>query len=120
MVNQNMVVGLPKVLLLDRVCNGCMLGKHHQAPFDTRNAWHASNPLDLVHNDCSCINKPSLEGERYVLSFINDLSCYTWVYFLNNKIHVFERFKEFRALAEKQCGRPVKCLRYDNGGEYVS
>ena len=34
--------------------------------------------------------------------------------------HVFEIFKEFKALAKKQCGRPIKCLIFDNGGEYVS
>ena len=39
---------------------------------------------------------------------------------MNNKSHVCERFKEFMALDEKQCGWPVKCLRSNNGGEYVS
>ena len=120
MVTQNMVVGLPKVLPPDEVCKGCVLGKHHQAPFDFGNAWHASNLLELLHNDLCYINKPPLVGASYVLTFIDDLSHYTWVYFLNNKTHIFERFKEFRTLAEKQCGRPVKCLRSDNGGGYVS
>ena len=99
-----MVVGLPKILPPDGVCRGCVLGKHHQAPFNSRNAWHASNPLELVHNDLCFINKLSLAIARYVLTFIDDLSHYTWVYLLKNKIHIFERFKEFRALAEKKCG----------------
>ena len=120
MVTQNMVYGLPKVLPFDGVFKGCVLGKHHQAPFDSRNAWHASNPLELVHSDLCCINKSSLAGARYVLTFINDLSHYTWVYFLKNKSHAFERLKEFKALAKKQCGWPIKCLRSNNGGEYVS
>ena len=76
MVTQNMVVGLPKVLPPNGVCKGCVLGKHHQAPFDSRNAWHASNLLELVHSDLCCINKPSLIGARYVLTFIDDLSRY--------------------------------------------
>ena len=104
MVTQNMVVGLPKVLPLDGVWKGYVLGKHHQEHYDFGNAWCASNPLELVHNDPCCINKPSLESARYVLIFINDLSHYTWVYFLKNKNHVFERFKEFRDLAEKNFG----------------
>ena len=37
-----------------------------------------------------------------------------------NISHVFEGFKEFRALDEKQCSWPIKCLRSDNGGEHVS
>jgi hypothetical protein len=40
-------------------------------------------------------------GARYALTFIDDFSMYTWVYFLKKKKHVFEKFKEFRALAEK-------------------
>jgi hypothetical protein len=47
------------------------------------------------------MNQPSLVGARYVLTFIDDFSRYTWVYFLKNKDHVFEKFKEFRALVEK-------------------
>jgi hypothetical protein len=120
MVTQNMVVGLPKVLPPDGVCKGCVLGKHHQAPFDYGNAWPASNLFELVHSELCCINKPSLAGAGYVFTFIDDLSHYNWVYFLKNKNRVFERFKEFRTLAEKQCGRHVKCLRSNNGGKYVS
>lgn len=58
MVTQNMVVNLPKVLPPDGVCKGCVLGKHHQAPFDSGNAWHALSLLELVHSDLCCINKP--------------------------------------------------------------
>ena len=78
------------------------------------------NPLELLHSDLCCINKTSLVGARYVLTFIDDLSHYTLIYFLKNKNCVSERFKEFSAFAEKQCGQPIKCLRFDNGGEYVS
>jgi hypothetical protein len=35
---QIMVVGLPKVFPLDGVCKGCVLGNHHQAPFDSGKA----------------------------------------------------------------------------------
>ena len=73
----------------------------------------------MVHNDLFYIYKPWLIVSRYVLTFIDDLSHYTWVYFLKNKSHVFERFKEFKALAKTKCGQPIMCLRYDNGGKYV-
>ena len=89
MVNHNMVVGLPKVLSPYVFCKYCVLRKHHQEPFEFRSAWHVSNPLDMVLSDLCCINKPSVEGARYVLTFIDDLSHYTWVYFLKNKSHVF-------------------------------
>lgn len=46
---------------------------------------------------------------RYKVYFdlIDDYFRFTWVYILKNKIHVFEKFKKFRELAEKKCGRPM-------------
>ena len=96
-----MVVDLPKVVSSYGVCKGCLLGKHHRAPLDSRNTWRVSNPMVLVQSGLCYINNPSLAGAKYVLTFIDDLSHFTWVYLLKNKSHVFERFKEFRALAEK-------------------
>jgi hypothetical protein len=34
----------------------------------------------------------------YYVSFIDDLSRNTWIYFLGKKYEVFDRFKEFKAL----------------------
>ena len=120
MVTHNMVIVHPNDIPPNGVCKGCILGKHHWAPFDLGKAWCAHDRLDLVHTDLCCMNKPSLVGAKYILAFIDDFSQFKWVYFLKNKVQVFERFKEVRALAEKQCGRPIKCLRSENGGEYVS
>jgi len=55
-----------------------------------------------------------------VLTFIDDFSRYTWVYFLRQKSEVFEHLKDFKALVENQSTRKIKILRTDNGGEYVS
>lgn len=65
------------------------------------------------------MNMPSLAITKYILTFIVDLSRSTWVYFLKNKSHFFEKFMEFRALAENQCGRTINCLRSNNGREHV-
>ena len=74
----------------------------------------------MCHSDLCYVNETSYIGSRYVLKFIYDLSHYTWVYFLKYTSHVFEQFKEFGKLDGKKCGRPIRCLRYDDGGEYVS
>ena len=42
-----------------------------------------------------------------------------WVYFLKNKSDVFETFKKWKAIVEKEICLKVKCLRSDNGGEYI-
>ena len=61
-----------------------------------------------------------LQGESYFLTFIDDRSRYTWVYFIKRKGDVFEYFKEFKTMIEKQIERCIKILRSNNGGEYVS
>jgi len=44
----------------------------------------------------------------------------SWVYFLKYKSEVFENFKRFKALVEKQSGCSILALRSDRGGEFTS
>eukprot|EP00253_Pinus_taeda_P035295 PITA_35295 len=60
------------------------------------------------------------EGKQYFLTFIDDFTRKTWVYFLKNKSEVFEKFQNFKALVENQSGLRIKVLRIDRGGEYIS
>jgi len=62
----------------------------------------------------------SLGGASYFVIFIDDRSRYTWVYFIRRKSDIFEYFKEFRTMVEKQTGKCIKILRSDQGGEYKS
>ena len=41
------------------------------------------------------------------------------VYFLKNKSEVFETFKKWRAMVETETDLKLKCLRSNNGGEYI-
>jgi hypothetical protein len=61
---------------------------------------------------------PSLGKSMYYVSFINDFSRNTWIYFLRKKSEVFDKFKEFKALVENQTEKKIKVLRTDNGGEF--
>jgi transposase InsO family protein len=62
----------------------------------------------------------SILGSMYFVSFIDDFSRKTWIYFLKTKDEVFSKSQEFKALAENQRGKKIKLLRMDNGGEYTS
>ena len=74
--------------------------------------------LELIHNDVfGPIPVPSLRGSLYYVSFIDDFSRNTRLYFLKKKLEVFRRFKEYKALVENQTGKKIKVLRTDNGGE---
>ena len=39
---------------------------------------------------------------------------------MHRKSEAFEKFREFRAEAEKQLGKSIKTLRSDRGREYLS
>ena len=62
----------------------------------------------------------SFSGYSYCLTFINDYSRKTWIYFLKAKSKVFERFREFKTLVENQTGKKIRVLRTYKGGEYTS
>ena len=93
-----MVRGLPMVSCRDGVCSGFVLEKHHQDSFDKRASWHASVPLELVHSDlCGPLPSASFSGFKYFVTFIDDYSKCTWVYFLKLKSEVFNMFLAYKA-----------------------
>jgi transposase InsO family protein len=63
---------------------------------------------------------PSINKVRFFLIFLDDFSCFTWIYFLRKKAKVFQHLKDFKALVETQSRKKIKVLRTNNGGEYVN
>jgi hypothetical protein len=115
------VIGLPE-LKVDRegVCKGCAQGKNIKNPFPRRDG-KAEGILELVHSDvCGPMPSTSLNRYLYYVSFIDDYSRKTWVYFLKSKDEVLGKFKEFKTLVENLSERKIKILRSNNGGEYTS
>lgn len=103
----------------NEVCKGCALGKYAKTSFPSSNI-RSKGILDLVHSYvCGPMTTVSLNGYDYYVTFIDDFSKKTWIYFLKNKDELFSRFKVFKALMENQTGRKIKILRFDNGGEYT-
>jgi transposase InsO family protein len=62
----------------------------------------------------------SLSRYVYYVSFIDDYSCKTWIYFLKGKNEVFNKFKEFKALVENLFEKKIKVFKLDNGEEFTS
>jgi transposase InsO family protein len=73
-----------------------------------------------MHSDvCGPMTTTSLSGYVYYVSFIDDFSRKTWIYFLKTKSEVFNKFKEFKALVENISEKKINILRSDNGGEFT-
>ena len=104
------------------VCRGCALGKNDERPFQSNDS-KAKGILDLIHSDlCGPMFVDTFSEFSYFITFIDDYSWKTWIYFLKSKEsdEVLDRFKEFKALVENQTGRRIRVLRSDNGSEYIS
>ena len=70
-----MVRGIPNINRQEQICECCIFGKHHRDPFPSGEARRANQPLELVHSDlCGPMRVPSLGGNRYFLTFIDDFS----------------------------------------------
>jgi len=67
---------------------------------------------------CGPMPKKSLNGAKYYVTFIDDYTRKTCVFFLKTKAEVFDKFLLFKSLAENHTGQRLKILRTDNGTEY--
>lgn len=81
-------------------CEQCVYGKQNRVSFSTK-VTTVKIILELVHSDAfGPVSVPSLGGSRYYVSFTDNFSRVTWLYFLKKKLEVFEKFLEFKFLVE--------------------
>jgi len=121
LASKKMVKGMPHIDHPDKVCESNVFNKHHKASFAKKVNWKANKPLELIHIDvCGPIKPMSTGHNRYFLTFIDDYSRKTWVYFLKRKSEVLNCFKDFKIIVEKQSGYNIITVRFHQGGEYTS
>ena len=102
-------------------CEACVKGKHSRKPFKSIGARRTKDLLELIHSDvCGPMPTALIGGAKYFVTFIDDFTRYCFVYFMNSKTEVVEKFKEFKHLVENQLNKRIKALRTDNGLEYVN
>ena len=80
---KNMVKGFPLIDKPERVFEGFIFDKQHRETFLVEKLYRESTPLEIVHSDiCGPMQTSSMDGCNYFLTFIDDYSRKTWVYFL--------------------------------------
>lgn len=103
LVEDKTMWGLLHIQKLNQVCEGCLLEKHHRNTFPKESMTRANKSLELTHVDVCGVMKLKSHGKsKYFLLFIDDFSRRTWVYFLKEKLEVFEIFKRFKARVENE------------------
>lgn len=123
LVDRKMAHGLDKLKVdtHNKFCESCVLGKQAILPFPPKNEVRSNRILQLIHTDvCDYSRVPAHDGTKYFVTFTDDFSRASMVYCIKRKSDVFEKFKEFVAMAEARHSSKVAKLKADNGGEYIS
>jgi transposase InsO family protein len=76
--------------------------------------------FELVHFDVWGPIIESFDGYKYFVTFVDDFSRVTWIYFLKFKSEVVDVFKDFHMLLMTQFSMKLKILRSANRTEYMS
>jgi transposase InsO family protein len=118
---EEMVRGLPSIDQVDQMCEDCILAKQKRAPFPQAAKYRAQEELELVHGDlCGPISPSTPTGNVYFLLLVDDMSRFMWLTLLRSKADAPAAIMAFQARVERECGKKLKVLRTDNGGEFTS
>ena len=96
-------------------CIDCIKGKHTNK--FKKGAKRSIDVLEIIHSDICCPDMDA-HGPKYFISFIDDCSQYNYLYMLHNKDEALDAFKVFKAEVKKQCGKQIKIVKTNRGGEY--
>ena len=80
------VTGLPDMKIKhEGICKGCAKGKNIKNSFP-KSETKTKGTLELIHSYvCGPMSYTSLSGFEYYITFIDDFSRKTWIYFLKEK-----------------------------------
>lgn len=118
MSRQNSVKGIENLTgnLDCLICKTAKLNRASLRPLSESNSKHI---LDRVYMDVWGPSPvKSLGGNRYFLSIIDDYTRKVVVYILKQKSEVFDCFKKYLAMVERDRNIKLKCVRTDNGMEF--
>ncbi|RXY49603.1 hypothetical protein DD573_29900 [Klebsiella pneumoniae] len=96
-------------------CVDCIKGK--QTNKSKKGAKRSSNLLEIIHTYICCPDTDA-SSSKYFITFVDDYSRYMYLYLLRTKDEALDAFKILKAKVEKQCGKQIKIVRSDRGGEY--
>jgi hypothetical protein len=69
-------------------------------------------PLEMLHMDLfGPVAYISIGGNKYVLIIVDNYSCFTWVFFLQDKSETQEVLKKFFRMAQNEFVAKVKKIR---------
>jgi hypothetical protein len=99
-------------------CMPCQLGKQPALLFNNSKSI-VSTTFDLIHSDVLGPSPvPTMEGSRYFVIFVDDFSCYTWIYLIKNHYEVLTIYHDFAKMIQTQYSKAIKVFHSGNAREY--
>lgn len=100
-------------------CDVCFYAKQKRMPFSP-SSYASQSTFDILHMDIwGPLAIPSMMGYRYFLTIVYDKSRFTWMYLMRLKSETTSHVKSFVTLVKTQFNCHVKCIRSDNGNEFL-
>ena len=111
-----MLIGLARIVVLERMCKSCMIGKQTRLSFNSYLPMRPTDLLHVIHSDvCGPMEVHSLGGNLYFVTFVDEFSIRMWLYLIKHKSEVFSTLEKFQEMAESHSGKQIKILRTDGG-----
>ena len=89
-------------------CDVCVISKQHQVSYPTSNKLHPI-PFALIHSDVWGPCKiPIYSGARWFISFIDDCTRMTCIFFLKDKADIQTVLPSFCKMITTQFGTSIK------------
>jgi hypothetical protein len=100
------------------LCSNCCRAKAQKLPFN-KSVNVASAPLQIMHTDVWGLSPVlSHSGNRYYVTFTDEFSRFTWIYFCACKSDVSKLFALFKAKVELLLSTKIKIIQCDGGTEF--
>lgn len=81
-----MVIGIPSLAILDKLCDGCLVEKKSIKSFVTLMPTRSYFILEVVHSDvCGPFEDVIVGGNKYFVSFVDEHSRKLYVYMIRHK-----------------------------------
>lgn len=121
MVREKLVENCGPLQGKEMPCEPCILAKATRSTHPKLKSIRSKEILELIHSDVwGPAPVASRNGQRYILTFIDDYSRRAFCYPMRTKDEVFFKLKQFITFIERQTSKKMKVMRTDNGLEYCN
>jgi len=117
---EKLEINLDELKNIKLKCEDCARGKMNRLNFRKHTKVYAKEIGDTIHSDLSGrITPQSIGRNSYFLTFTDEKSRYSKIYFIKYKSDAFKYYREYRNWMFTQFGVRIKKINTDPGGEYL-